>query len=90
MPSRRPAARHPAARALRALAAHDPGDRLRETLAVYLDEAGSAPRTAKALALHRTSLYHRLRRIEEITGMDLSDGRDRLVLHLGLRLDSWR
>ena len=28
--------------------------------------------------------------IEEITGMDLSDGRDRLVLHLGLRLDSWR
>ncbi|MCX6466323.1 MAG: helix-turn-helix domain-containing protein, partial [Pseudonocardiales bacterium] len=80
----------PAARALRALAAHDPGGRLRETLAVYLDEAGSAPRTAKALTLHRTSLYHRLRRIEEITGMDLSDGRDRLVLHLGLRLASVR
>lgn len=80
----------PAARALRALAAHDSGDRLRETLAAYLDHAGSVPRTAKALTLHRTSLYHRLRRIEEITGMDLSDGRDRLVLHLGLRLEALR
>ncbi|MGW3078742.1 helix-turn-helix domain-containing protein, partial [Kitasatospora sp. NPDC001132] len=34
----------------------------------------------------RTSLYYRLRRIQEITGLDLDDGAHRLVLHMGLQL----
>lgn len=59
---------------------------LGETLEVYLDEAGRATATIKRLQIHRTSLYHRLNRIEEITGMSLSSGQDRLALHLGVKL----
>lgn len=55
-----------------------------ETTQVYLDEAGSVAATASRLGLHRQSIYHRLQRIEAITGLDLSRGRDRLELHLGL------
>jgi DNA-binding PucR family transcriptional regulator len=31
-------------------------------------------------------MYHRLRRIERIAGVDLRDGDDRLTLHVGLRI----
>lgn len=55
-----------------------------ETAQVYLDEAGSVAATAARLGLHRQSVYHRLQRIETVTGLDLSRGRDRLELHLGL------
>ncbi|MDL5154443.1 PucR family transcriptional regulator [Actinomycetospora termitidis] len=71
--------------ALRRLVDHESGGRLRPTLEIYLDLAGSVPRTAERLHLHRTSLYYRLRQIGEITGVDLDDGRQRLVLHQGLR-----
>ncbi|MFF7650946.1 PucR family transcriptional regulator [Streptomyces sp. NPDC007983] len=71
---------------LRTLLARDPSGRLTETLTAYLDHGGSAPRTAHALHLHRTSLYYRLQRITELTGLDLADGDHRLALHLGLRL----
>ncbi|MFK0173752.1 PucR family transcriptional regulator [Streptomyces sp. NPDC090306] len=71
---------------LRALAENG-GARLRQTLRSYLEHAGSVPRTAAALGIHRTSLYHRLRRIQEITGLDLDNGSHRLVLHLGLRIE---
>jgi len=71
---------------LRALADHDGGARLRETLRCFLDNGGSVPRTAAALHLHRTSLYYRLGQIRDITGVDLDDGHTRLLLHLGLRL----
>jgi hypothetical protein len=57
-----------------------------ETLERYLDSAGSAVETAKALRLHRTSLYYRLQRVAELTGTNLRDGDDRLTLHLSLRL----
>lgn len=71
---------------LRVLLAQDSSGRLTETLTAYLDHGGSAPRTAQALHLHRTSLYYRLQRITELTGLDLADGDNRLALHLGLRL----
>jgi len=57
-----------------------------ETLDTYLDAAGNAQRTAKHLHIHRATLYYRLSRIEELTGMSLSDGQDRLALHLGVKL----
>ncbi|GAA2386644.1 helix-turn-helix domain-containing protein [Streptomyces coeruleofuscus] len=60
---------------------------LRDTPRCFLDNAGSIPRTADALRLHRTSLYYRLRQIREITGLDLDNGADRLVLHMGLRVE---
>ena len=63
-------------------------DPLVTTLETYLDRAGDAQATAAALFIHRTTLYHRLRRIAEISGADLRDGDDRLALHVGLRM--WR
>ncbi len=66
------------------LLAHRKAVRLVPTLRTFLDTAGSVPRTAEVLHLHRTSLYYRLEQITEITGLDLDDGGDRLVLHLGL------
>lgn len=62
------------------------GAELVHTAAVYLDEAGSAQRTAAALGIHRQTLYHRLGRIEQLSGLSLGSGRDRLQLHLALTL----
>jgi hypothetical protein len=64
----------------------DTGGQLLATLETYLDEAGDARASAERLCVHRTSLYHRLSRIEQITGMSLSSGGNRLSLHLGLKL----
>ena len=49
-------------------------------------DAGDVKQTAAELWLHRTSLYYRLRRIEELAGVDLSRGEDRLLCHVALRL----
>jgi len=57
-----------------------------KTLETYLDQGGDVSATAKVLNLHRTSLYYRLDKVTKITGHDLSDGLDRLALHLGLKL----
>ncbi|MEV5971653.1 helix-turn-helix domain-containing protein [Streptomyces sp. NPDC051921] len=72
---------------LRTLREAPGGDRLTDTLRCFLEHAGSIPRTADALGIHRTSLYYRLRQIQEITGLDLDDGAHRLTLHLGLRIE---
>ncbi|MPZ84642.1 MAG: PucR family transcriptional regulator [Actinophytocola sp.] len=65
----------------------DPANRsLLETLETYLDLAGSVVATARALRLHRTSLYYRLQRVEELAGTDLKSGDERLALHLSLKL----
>lgn len=59
---------------------------LLETLETYLDLAGNARSAASRLRLHRTSLYYRLQRVEELVGGDLKSGSDRLTLHLALKL----
>ncbi|PKV83095.1 CdaR family transcriptional regulator [Streptomyces sp. TLI_146] len=74
-------------KSLRTLSEAHGGDRLRDTLRCFLEHAGSIPRTAETLGIHRTSLYYRLRQIQEITGLDLDDGAHRLTLHLGLRIE---
>jgi len=56
------------------------------TLSAFLDCAGEAQRTAARLRVHRTTLYYRLSRIEQVSGLSLRDGRDRLLAHLALRL----
>jgi hypothetical protein len=58
---------------------------LLQTLEVYLDLAGDAKHAAERLALHRASLYYRLRRIEETAGIDLKSGTDRLAAHLAVK-----
>jgi DNA-binding PucR family transcriptional regulator len=35
--------------------------------------------------VHRQTLYYRLGRVRELTGLDLADGGDRLLLHIALR-----
>ena len=57
---------------------------LAETAEVFLDCAGSAARAAAALTVHRQTLYYRLSRIAALTGLDLADGQDRLLLHASL------
>ncbi|HEY0641538.1 MAG TPA: helix-turn-helix domain-containing protein [Pseudonocardiaceae bacterium] len=57
-----------------------------ETLETYLDLAGNVLATARALRLHRTSLYYRLQRVEELADTDLHNGDERLALHLSLKL----
>lgn len=71
---------------LQKLLSGDAGEVLVRTLECYLDHAGDAKSTAAELVVHRTSLYYRLKRIEEITGVDLHSGEDRLALHLGLKI----
>jgi PucR C-terminal helix-turn-helix domain/GGDEF-like domain len=59
---------------------------LLQTLEAYLDLAGNALATSERLKLHRTSLYYRIQRLEQLAGTDLKDGNERLSLHLGLKL----
>ncbi|WP_427919823.1 PucR family transcriptional regulator [Streptomyces sp. cg40] len=74
--------------------AHDPAvapllspahHELARTAEVYLDRAGQAGRTAAELGIHRQTLYYRLSRVEQLTGLDLDDGEDRLLLHMVLK-----
>ncbi|NDZ77488.1 PucR family transcriptional regulator [Streptomyces sp. SID10853] len=58
---------------------------LAHTAEVFLDCAGQAGRTASALGIHRQTLYYRLSRIEQLTGLDLDEGEDRLLLHMALK-----
>ncbi|WP_338320914.1 PucR family transcriptional regulator, partial [Streptomyces lonarensis] len=58
---------------------------LARTVESYLDHAGQAGRTAATLGVHRQTLYYRLSRVEQLTGLDLADGGDRLLLHMALK-----
>jgi DNA-binding PucR family transcriptional regulator len=58
---------------------------LARTAEVFLDCAGQAGRTAAALGIHRQTLYYRLSRVEQLTGLDLAEGEDRLLLHMALK-----
>ncbi|MGO4258837.1 PucR family transcriptional regulator [Marmoricola sp. RAF53] len=61
-------------------------DDLVATLTMYLENAGDIKRTSDALYIHRATLYNRLRRIETLSGLDLSRGEDRLTAHLSLKV----
>jgi hypothetical protein len=58
---------------------------LARTAEVFLDHAGQAGRAAAELRIHRQTLYYRLSRVERLTGLDLDDGEDRLLLHMALK-----
>jgi len=66
------------------LADHRRGEQLIATLDAYFASGGRKADAARALHLERQSLYHRLRRIEELLGVDLADGRTRFELQLAL------
>lgn len=62
---------------------------LAATLEAYLENGADAQRTAKALFIHRSTLYYRLDRIQAIIEADLSSGEERLELHTALRIASY-
>ncbi|MGU3432392.1 PucR family transcriptional regulator [Actinomycetes bacterium M1A6_2h] len=71
----------------RLLRSNDAGE-LITTAETFLDRAGDKQDAARSLGIHRSTMYYRLDRIESITELDLSDGGDRLLLHLAIKL--WR
>ncbi|MFG1695562.1 PucR family transcriptional regulator [Nonomuraea sp. NPDC049309] len=58
---------------------------LAHTVEVYLDRGGHVQQTAAQLGVHRQTLYYRLAKAERLTRRDLSDGDDRLAVHLALK-----
>ena len=57
-----------------------------ETLAAYLNCGRNVASAAKALHMHKNSLYYRVQRIEEAAGVDLSDEHTCFSLQLALAL----
>jgi hypothetical protein len=64
------------------------GVELVQALEAMLDAAGDIAAAARQLHVHRATLYRRLRRVEEISGLALDRGDDRLHAHLAVRM--WR
>lgn len=61
------------------------GGMLIQTLDAYL-QSGSVTEVAARLTLHRNTVIYRLRRIREITGLDLNDAEARFALQMALRV----
>ena len=57
-----------------------------ETLEAYLDAGGDAMAAAKRLCVHPNTLNYRIRRIADVVGVDLSDGMERLAIHLEMKI----
>ena len=64
----------------------DHGTELVRTLRVFLDCSGSWTKAAEAMFVHVNSLRYRMRRVEELTGLDLGSLADQAALLLALRL----
>jgi carbohydrate diacid regulator len=60
---------------------------LRRTLDAWFAHNGHPLATAKALHIHRNTLDYRLRQISELTGLDLANTDDRLLLYVALQLE---
>jgi hypothetical protein len=61
------------------------GTDLVSTLRIWLDASGDVHRAAELIGVHTNTLRYRLRRVNEIVGLDLRrDARARVVLHLQL------
>jgi DNA-binding PucR family transcriptional regulator len=56
------------------------GERLIQTLHVYLDQRGSFTKTAKQLNLHRNAVAYRVNRIFELLDVDRENPDDLLLL----------
>ena len=73
---------------LASLVEHDDrkhGDLVR-TLNGFFEANGNLAKAATDLAVHRNTLVYRLERISELTGLDLNDADNRLILHLSLKI----
>ncbi len=61
------------------------GGELMRSLEAFIEENGQWERAAGRLYCHRHTLRYRIRRVEELTGRDLSSARDRIEFWLALR-----
>jgi PucR family transcriptional regulator, purine catabolism regulatory protein len=61
------------------------GDELLRSLAAFIEQNGQWEKAARELYCHRHTLRYRIRRVEELTGRDLSSARDRIEFWLALR-----
>jgi purine catabolism regulator len=61
------------------------GDELLRSLEVFIEQNGQWERAARELYCHRHTLRYRIRRVEELTGRDLTSARDRIEFWLALR-----
>jgi PucR family transcriptional regulator, purine catabolism regulatory protein len=61
------------------------GDELVRSLDVFIEHNGHWEKAAGALYCHRHTLRYRIRRIEQLTGRDCSNARDRIEFWLALR-----
>jgi hypothetical protein len=62
------------------------GTELLTTLACYFRENSSPQRTARSLHVHPNTVAYRIRRIQEITGLQLDSYRDRLMAQVALEI----
>jgi sugar diacid utilization regulator len=62
------------------------GTELLATLACYFRENSSPQRTARSLHVHPNTVAYRIRRIQEITGLQLGSYRDRLMAQVALEI----
>ncbi|WP_409311391.1 CdaR family transcriptional regulator [Pectobacterium sp. B1J-3] len=74
-------------RPLAKLKAMDSNGLLRRTLGAWFRNNVQPGTTAKSLFIHRNTLEYRLNRISELTGLDLGNFDDRLLLYVALQLD---
>jgi PucR family transcriptional regulator, purine catabolism regulatory protein len=63
----------------------DYGEELLRSLDVFIEHNGHWEQAAKALYCHRHTLRYRVRRVEQLTGRDFSNARDRIEFWLALR-----
>jgi purine catabolism regulator len=63
----------------------DYGDELLRSLDAFIEYNGHWEKAANALYCHRHTLRYRIRRIEQLTGRDFSNARDRIEFWLALR-----
>ena len=61
------------------------GDELMRSLEAFIEQNGQWERAARELYCHRHTLRYRIRRVEQLTGRDLSSARDRIEFWLALR-----
>jgi DNA-binding PucR family transcriptional regulator len=61
------------------------GDELLRSLDVFIEHNGHWEKAASALYCHRHTLRYRIRRVEQLTGRDFSNARDRIEFWLALR-----
>jgi purine catabolism regulator len=60
------------------------GGALRETFDAYLRHSGNSAKICDELFIHRNTLSYRLRKIEDLLKLDLSDGEVRATCMLAL------